>query len=218
MTTGRLFGSTNWVAALAVGLFASSADAGLISYDLELANPATSIFRLQNTSPDSSAEITGMHVTIGDTAYNFDLLTGFSALIDTGAPIVSTLVTPDLVQDGIRADEFELSFTGFGQGDRFQFQADLDLDNINTPEDFRSIYFNNGPAPNAVVSVSFVSGAESGILSLTLPDDPLINDPQVFNYSVSGQTQAVPVSTSLALIGLGLASISYKRVRSKKNV
>jgi hypothetical protein len=52
-----------------------------VSFDLQLANPATAIFRLTNTS--STAQITGFSATIGDTDKNYDLVGSVAAATDT---------------------------------------------------------------------------------------------------------------------------------------
>ncbi|MEM8913598.1 MAG: hypothetical protein AAGC97_17705, partial [Planctomycetota bacterium] len=135
----------------------------------------------------------------GDLGFNFDFVSGFASLVDTGDPIVPAIAIGDTAQDGIRTDDVSLQFSGFGQNDRFQFQVDIDLDSSNTAEDFRTVYFNNGVAPNARITVTFQAGAEAGTLSIDLPDDPLVGDPQVFDFSASGATTSIPEPSSIAV-------------------
>ncbi len=189
----------------------SNAFSATISFNLELANPGVSIFRLKNTSP--TAEITGFSVTIGDTDYNFDKVYDENTLIDPDGDLLAVLVTGDAVQGEIRTDLAEYSFTGFDPGDRFQFTTDIDLDGANTDELFNTVFFNNGDADNAVISVSFLAGSESGILSLTLEDD---DTPDITNYfyDVSGETAPVPAPLSILLLGGGFLSLlGIRRVR-----
>ena len=163
-----------------------------ISFNLEIANPAVAIFRLENTSPVATTQITDFSVTIGDTMYNFDLVTNQTILSDTGSMLEPTLVEGDTSHDGVRTDQIQYSFTGFDPTDRFSFNADIDQDSANTSELFDQILFNNGSADNAIITVSFVDGLETGTLSFMLPDDP---EPKaVYTFDVSGETVPFPDS------------------------
>lgn len=168
-----------------------------IGFDLQVANPFASIFRLENTSSVQNAEIVEVAMFIGNTNYNFDIVGGEDVLADSEAPITSLLTAGDAVQGEIRTDYFSYELTGFEPADRFAFSVDLDLDTGDSGQDIREIYFNNGDLPNAIFLVTFDVAGQSHTLRLTLPDDPLVDDPQVFNYSVS-QTVEVP---ELSLLG-----------------
>ncbi|MEM7313172.1 MAG: hypothetical protein AAF497_08470 [Planctomycetota bacterium] len=173
-----------------------------ISFELQIANPAVSIFRLRNTSP--SAQIIDFTGFIGDATHNFDSFSGEMNLVDTEALLTFSLDIGDTVQGGARTEDFAYSFNGFDSSDRFQFQTDLDLDNQNTDTDFRNIYFNNGASPNASFEVFFQSAMGNGSLVLELPDEDLTGDPQSFTYNVAGN---IPEPNGAFLIVLGIACL-----------
>ena len=178
---------------LTLALVPSSAEAQELSFNLQIANSGASIFRLENTST-IDAEIIAFSGFIGDTSYNFDIVSTQGALADTGVPLSSTLTIGDPNQGGIRTDNFAFALSGFEVGDRFQSAADLDLDMADSGADFREIYFNNGDdVPNASFDVIFqFNNGQTQTLTLVLPDDPFIGDPQRFDFSVS-QEIVVPV-------------------------
>ena len=181
-----------------------------IGFDLQIANPATSIFRLENTSAESDARIVGFSGFIGQTTYNFDIVFGEQILSDSAVALVSMLTEGDAGQGGPRTDSFAYAFSGFESGDRFQFFTDLDRDTGDSGQDFREIYFNNGDTvPNALFSVFFEFGDKTRQLDLLLPDDPLIGDPQVFNFSVS---QSIPEPSATILLAT-FAIFSCRRSR-----
>lgn len=185
-----------------------------ISFNLEIANPAVTIFRLQNTSTGTSAQITDFSVTIGNLAYNFDLVSNQQILSNTGSMLMPSLLMGDTSQDGVRTDLLQYSFTGFDPTDRFAFNADIDKDNTNTSELFDQILFNNGAAGNAIVSVSFLDGLETGTLSLTLPDD-LVQKTR-YIYDVSGQTAPIPEPSTMLMLGSGFVGFWGFRRSFKK--
>lgn len=181
-----------------------------IGFDLQVANPFSSIFRLQNTSTETDARIVGFNGFIGQTMYNFDIVGGEQILSDSGDSLISMLTIGDPSQGGARTDNFAYDFTGFESGDRFSFFTDLDLDTGDSGQDLREIYFNNGDAvPNALFTVFFEFGGQSQRLELLLPDDPLVGDPQIFDFSVS---QTVPEPSAIPFFLTTLA-ISYCRRR-----
>lgn len=175
-----------------------------VAFELEIANPGVAIFRLKNTAPDVATKITGVSSTIGDTTWNFDLVSNLGAMIDTGDSLAATIVTGDTAQGGLRTDEVAFSFTGFDHGDRFTFTPDLDPDSFDGPADFRTVLMNNGIADNAVVSVDFLVGDVLGTLDFELPDEDLTGDPQVLSWDVQGQLLPEPSVAALLLAGLGL--------------
>ena len=198
------------VIVLALALFPNNLGAQEIGFDLQIANPFTSIFRLENTSTETTARIFGFSAFIGDTTYNFDIVGNEQILFDTGDPLNSTLVVGDDQQGGVRTDDLAYEFTGFEIGDRFQFSVDLDLDTGDSGADLREIYFNNGDAvPNALLAVDFEFSGQTRRLELLLPDDPLVGDPQVFDFSVS---QSVPEpSTAILLLAVSVVGICTRR-------
>jgi len=194
---------------LIIFLTTSNAMATMIGFDLQLANPAVSIFRVTNTS--LTATITGLSVSIGDTSKNFDLVNGVNAFIDSGTALSESLSTPDTIQGGLRDDSIQWSFTGYDPGDRFDFVGDIDDDVLgNTIESFDSVLFNNGVNPNALFSVNFLDGGTARTLSLTLPDGPS-GQPR-YNFSV--QSAPVPEPSTIILMGsgiIGLVGFNYRR-------
>ena len=174
-----------FIVVLTVALVPSLAEAQELSFDLQIANSAASIFRLENTST-IDAQIVEFSGFIGDTSYNFDSIADGDILSDAGAPLTSTLTTGDPNQGGARTDNFTIALTGFEVGDRFASSTDLDLDTGDSGADFREIYFNNGDdVPNASFTVSFQFGnGQTQTLTLVLPDDPFTGDPQRFDFSV----------------------------------
>jgi hypothetical protein len=176
-----------------------------VSFDLQIANRSTAIFRLTNTS--SSAQITGFSATIGDTSKNFDLVSNVGAFTDTGATLAWTLINPDMQQDNVRSDIVDWSFTGFDPGDRFDFNADIDDDTLgNTNELFDQVLFNNGALPNSVISVQFTDGGVVGSVNMTLPD---VTPTQTrYDFSATGH---IPEPATLFLVATGIAGIAAQR-------
>ena len=88
----------------------------------------------------------------------------------------------------VRSDAIDVDFTvGLAPGGAFQFFTDLDIDSRNTTSDFRSILFNNGSSPNAVLTVSFADGT---ILSEELQDAQLQG---LYSYGQSIEGKEVKV-------------------------
>ncbi len=130
------------------------------------------IMRLTNTS--DTAEITDLTLTIGDTSYNFDVVTG--EILPVG--VTASLITPsDTNPNEDRSDRLDYNFTGFGPGLTFEARPDLDVDSVASNDDYRTVLFNNGAADNAVASVRFSNGA---ILNLQLSDGGETDDSHTF--------------------------------------
>ena len=150
---------------------------GGYGYELEISpNPIDvwewhlPIFTLTNTSTNDWADITSFKFTIGDTIFNFDHL-GDGVVVPTG------LFTNDLNGDGsfsnsvpdnqnnaLRSDFIYYEFSGFDKGDVFTFMSDVDYNSLNTGEDFRTIFWDNGEALNSAITVTFIP--EPATLSL----------------------------------------------------
>jgi len=132
------------------------------------------------TNRSQSASITEFIVTIGDTAFNFDF--AFKQNTGTSAGMTWKRVTPDADDmGGVRSDQVQYhNFQGFIPGRSFTFQTDIDPDNANKVEDLRKVLFNNGSAPNSVVTANFSNGVS---LSYTLPDAPMY-ERYTFNVTI----------------------------------
>ncbi|MGV3719660.1 MAG: PEP-CTERM sorting domain-containing protein [Actinomycetota bacterium] len=179
---------------------ASEAQAQTVGYTLTISgNANVPTFHVTNDST-AGIDITGFNVTIGDTSHNYDAVTN----ITHTAGVNAALVTPDSNDGGaIRSDNVQLTFTGFSPGRFLEFDADVDVDNSNSTEDYRTVLFNNGGAANAVVTVTFANGE---VLGLTMPDDTFRSS-YVFEQSRNISGDLVPEPGSLILFGSGLLGL-----------
>lgn len=191
----------------ALGIAAAS-HAQVTGYTLVLSG-STNIptFQLTNNS-DPGLTLTAFTVTIGNTAFNYDGVQG----VVLGSLGSATLITPDTnTSGGVRSDTVEYTFTGFDPGEAFQFEVDVDVDTNNTTEDYRTVLFNNGAAPNAVVTVSFDNGS---VLSQTMPDaSPNLT---AFTFAQTSAVGAAPEAGTLALLGLGSLPIAGAVIRRRR--
>ena len=127
-----------------------------IRFSLKLSGPleATAVL-LWNKS--STAEITDLSMTIGDTTFNFDRAGLESIATDTGTALTYALDSPDAANGIVRDDTLTYTFGGFDPDDQFGFRFEIDPDSFDAIVDYRTVLFNNGAAPNSVISVSFMS-------------------------------------------------------------
>lgn len=113
---------------------------------------------LENTSDLIGADILEFEITIGDTRYYYDFLSEFGFTTDNFVPATLNGFIPDTVNGDLNNDD-EILFTnidGFNPTDVFRLVTDIDLDGSPfTNEDFRSVLFNNGEAPNMAIRVVF---------------------------------------------------------------
>jgi MYXO-CTERM domain-containing protein len=182
----------------AVAVFSpASAGAAAVGYQFEIddSNPNAPFLTLDNTSSPGIG-LVGFEFTIGDTGFNFDRATSED---DFGNNITRMLISPDDPDDNVRSDRLEYSFSGFDSGESFEVQVDIDEDNKNTVEDFRTIFYNNDGVPNSDITVTFSGG---DVLTQTVPDNP---DDLVF--AQSGSITAVPSPGTLGLVGLGIVGL-----------
>ncbi len=195
--------------ALSLGvIMSSSAQAAVVpttlGFDLSFAgNTNVPTFTLTNTSDPGNA-LVNFTFTIGDESRHFDFVQN---LLD---PVggVSTLISPDDVNNGTRSDVIEIDFTSFDAGEFVSFESDIDVDpNSNVVQDFRNVFFNNGNALNSVATALFSTG---DIVSFTLPDNP-----QNLNFSASTTINAVPLPAALPLFAVGLAGLGVLARRRK---
>jgi len=162
------------------------------------------LMKFTNKSP--AASITEFIVTIGDTAYNFDFALKQNVGTSTGMSW-KRVMPDDNDSGGVRSDFVQYhNFKNFLPGRTFTFKTDIDEDNKNTVEDYRKVLFNNGDAPNSVVTVYFSNGLSA---SLTLPDGPM-NE----RYSFSAEVPLPPaVWAGLGLLGIVVGGRRAIRVR-----
>lgn len=124
----------------------------------------TPTIHVTNNSP--TLEITRFEFTIGDTSRNFD-----GQLVNVTAPPGGSAVQsyPTYVAGtNFRSDVLVVNLSGFGPGKTFSAQVDVDRDGFDSGENFNTVFFNNGNAPNSVARV--YAGPASA--SRTLPDNP----------------------------------------------
>lgn len=163
-------------------------------------------FTLTNTST-ALERILAFEFTIGDTAFNFDATTGHTA--PAGGTV--TPGAPGTGQNGARTDFFRIDYTNFDPGESSSNNADVDRDNANTVENFNSVFFNNGMAPNSIASVFFDNDVR---LDLTLPDQAQTMSSYTFGQSAS--MNPVPVPAALPLMASGLGLLGFMGWRRKK--
>lgn len=151
--------------------------------------------QIENTSDAGSGiEITDLVLTIGDTDFNFDFVRIETAFNDPDSDLGFTRNAPDLDNDGIGTDALDYDFTGFGPGDIFRIEVDIDPDAGNPVVDFRDIMF-----PSATLSLTFSDGQT---LSETLA--PL--DLSALSFEFAQSAVAVPLPNGLALYFGALAA------------
>ncbi len=194
---------------------AGQAFASPIRFSLKLSGPldATAVL-LWNKS--SIAEITDLSMTIGDTTFNFDRAGLESIPTDTGTALTYALDSPDAANGIVRDDTLTYSFGGFDPGDQFGFRFEIDPDSFDAIVDYRTVLFNNGAAPNSVISVSFMEGIDTETLDVTMTD---YDDPtyKANVFSGRGHIGQVPEPASMALFGLGLVGLGLMtRRRSRR--
>ena len=194
--------------------------AGPIGFNLTI-NGNTNVPTFTLTNQSTTAQITDYSVTIGNTDFNFDGVTAQSFTTGSGT---ATLVTPDASDSGgIRADLIDFNFTGFDAGEVFQHNGDVDVDNSNTIQDYRTTMFNNGAALNSVITVGFIDDGIVGELVLEMPDDTNGVQPS-YTFSARGNIDTgqgggtVPEPGALALFGIGLLGLGVAARRRRKNV
>lgn len=113
-------------------------------------------FILSNISTEVGAEITKLTISLGNLAYNNDVL----SMLSMSPGISYTLLNIDSQEEGWRSDHIYIKFTGFTPGKYVSFQSNIDPDAGNTYNftDYRNVLFNTAqnPASNAAkVQVDF---------------------------------------------------------------
>tara|TARA_Y100001933_G_scaffold194553_1_gene194680 strand:- start:4484 stop:5134 length:651 start_codon:yes stop_codon:yes gene_type:complete len=193
------------VALVSPGLAAAST----IGFKLTLSGSTnTPAMTLENTS--DTALLENINITIGDTSFNFDFLSSPTS----PASGTSTLNSPDLSNGLLRSDDIDISFTGFDPGESSSWTADVDVDNLNTVEDYRTVLFNNGGLPNSVVTAAFSDAVGLiELLSFTMPD----GDASATSFTFTATSAApIPVPAALPLLLAALGGLGFVGWRRKR--
>lgn len=186
-------------------------------------------FELTNTSTDPAAAISHFRIAIDPSrAYNFDTV----FYIESSPGITYTINGLDTVQNGLRSDFIDFTFTGFTADKFFRWRSDIDNDsgNINFYTDYRTVLTDAGglsAATNALVNVDMTNGTS---FSDRIPPGQLMGPfftgtafraehtmDMVQSYVVGG-AEVVPEPTSWMAMGslAGLGVLVYRRRQSAK--
>jgi hypothetical protein len=178
------------VAAVFVEIFGDTPD------HLNRLRPDQPSFRIENRS-STGIDIIEIEMTIGDTAYHFDAFYNTLEETLTNGPMDIQLLEPDTdAEGGARTSRFLVVFPGsssyVGSGgapfmprDVLECQVDVDPNYRDDPRvNFATILYNNGPSPNAELTVRFSDGTT---LSGTWPDngDTVVADDYVLDFEHS---------------------------------
>jgi hypothetical protein len=180
-------------------------------------------FEITNTSTDAVSAISHFRITIDPSrAYNFDTV----FYIESSPGITYQINGLDTIQNGLRSDYIDLTFTGFTADKFFRFRSDIDFDtgNINMFTDYRNVLTDAGglnASTNALVNVDMTGASFSG----RIPPNQLMG-PYFTGTSfrtehamdmvqpyVMGDTSVIPEPTSWLALGtfVGAAGIFYRR-------
>ena len=125
-----------------------------IGFGVELSgNPDAPTITLTNLA--LFAQITALAITIGDTAFGFDLVGAASPGTDPGLDLAASLDTGDTADDLVQTDLIEWSFTGFDGGDSLSFTAEIDPDGASGEALDADV---EGPIDDAVVLHAILEG------------------------------------------------------------
>ena len=204
----RLFRFSPLLIAFAIVTSTITAQAGLIVTINATQGSDIPDFDVTNISGQA---MTDFEVTIGDTTFNYD-----GASIRTpppGNPLGATLQPPsdpNLNNGPVGAsDTVHWAFTNFQSGDTFKFRTEVDPDGLNqSGDDYTTVLFNNGAAPNAKITATFADGSTA---VLTFPDVPGASWTDGFTLTCT------PEPTSFAAYGaIGLGLMYYRRRRNAR--
>jgi hypothetical protein len=169
-----------------LSMLSAPAIAATVGFELRIRGGQNApIFHLLNTST-TSAKITHMEITIGDSNYNFNQYE--EKTLNT-----VDLSTFNLQTDGsVRSNVMTADFTDFDNVNAFRVKTDIDIDSVNSTENFKTILFDLGgsdSSDNSLVSIDFSDGT---FLSGHLPDYATETE-NPFIYSLSKNVPGGPV-------------------------
>lgn len=187
-------------------------------------------FEITNTSTDPTAAIAHFRITIDPSrAYNFDTV----FYIESSPGITYSINGLDTVQNGLRSDYIDITFTGFTADKFFRFRADIDNDagNVNFFTDYRTVLTDAGglnPATNALVNVDMSNGVS---FSDRIPPNQLMGPyftgtafrtehamDMVQPYVIGNAGEVIPEPSTWLAVGslLGASGLFYRRRRRTK--
>lgn len=207
----RLAARIATAAAVAAVLTAGAAQAATVGFPLRVSgDPNVPTFVLANLS-DREA-ISGFGLTIGDATRNFDeILLGAGPMGGTATLLFGSASQGGSSATGGRTDASAIGHTGFVSGQSSTFTADIDRDDANTIENYRLRFFNNGAAPNSVVTVTYDTGR---ILDLALPDQATVATSYTFAETI--EVAPIPLPAGLSLLGSALLGIAIAAQRRRR--
>lgn len=190
-------------------LLGTAAQAQTVGYTLVLSEHPQFAFNapfFNLTNDSTSATITNLTMTLGDTNFNFDFAAESAYTVGSGT---FNLITPDAGDGGIRDSKIVMDFGDFAPTEAFRFSGDIDRTGSgDTVEDARLILFNNGDIANSTFAVTFSTGQE---LNLTFPDGAT----NALTYTFQ-QSAPVPAPQSLAVLGVGFSGVCLSLIRKRR--
>jgi hypothetical protein len=161
--------------------------------------------------------IAAISISIGAPGYVYDYVlslgsnpAGRPANVATEAQTGATLVSGDRVNGTGSVLTLAWSFAHFAPGERLVFEVDLDRADGTATVDARTIWFNNGAAPNAAMTVTFTNGATA---TVTLPDAPGNPSSVLLGPAVAVPEPATASLLAAGILGLYLFGARFARTR-----
>lgn len=153
------------------------------------------------TNNVAGASIAQVQFTVGNTQYLFDqLYLGEELFTGGNGSQTASLLVGDRSDDNAGPDLFRYGFTNFGTGVTFRGQWDIDNDNGDFNADARQVMFNNGDAPNAILTISFSDGS---VWNFAFPDQ----------LAASSYTFMIPSPAAGSLAAIALLAGARRRSR-----
>ncbi len=188
-------------------------------------------FEITNTSTDVTAGISHFRIAIDPTRpYNFDTV----FYVESSPGITYAINGLDAIQNGLRSDFIDLTFTGFSPGKFFRFRSDIDNDmgNVNFYTDYRKVLTDAGgfnASTNALVTVDMSTGISFNdripggqlmgpyydVTAIMLEHQMDMVQPYVIG---NGATNPIPEPTSLVALGtlIGIGGFYFRRRQQSK--